>query len=159
MRPPVAALMTLIPAAATAMVAVVGFGRTERPVPVVWRPDDAGSRILTPEAVVRPPVAFKLTLMLPTETVRLVSLGETLSVLPDFVRPLPAVIEPAPENCVQTCEVVPTVIGAIVVWSQPVEALTVPSSTHVKAATTSLASSSSSVRTKTEILSSREALH
>ena len=55
------------------------------------------------------------------------------SVLPDFVKPVPAVIWPEPENCVKVRSVVPTVISSLVVNVKPLSPFTVPSSTKKKA--------------------------
>jgi hypothetical protein len=56
----------------------------------------------------------------------------TLIVLPDWLRPSPAVNEPAPENCVHTIAVAPIVIVPFVETTNPLSALVEPSSTKAK---------------------------
>ena len=102
-----------------------------------------------PEAVKLSPLAtpifgvVRLALVLTTTasaTIAVViSSTLTLSVSPDFDKPSPAVIAPAPENCVNSIAVDPIVTGAFVVQTKPASALTVPSSTNVKAPGISLA--------------------
>ena len=57
----------------------------------------------------------------------------TSNVLPDLVNPSPAVIWPAPENCANVSDVVPTVILSLVVNTNPESEFTVPSSIKVNA--------------------------
>ena len=59
--------------------------------------------------------------------------SSTSIVFPDLVKPEPAVINPAPLNCVYSKLVVPTVIEPSVDKTHPVSPLIVPSSTNVKA--------------------------
>ena len=68
----------------------------------------------------------------------------TLRVLPLFVKAEPAVISPAPLNCVNDNEVVPKVIAPSVVNTNPASAFVVPSSTNTYAplATSAFASKS-----------------
>ena len=47
-------------------------------------------------------------------------------VVPDCASPVPAVIDPAPENCVQVIAVVPRVTVPLVVHTQPVRPLADP---------------------------------
>ena len=58
-----------------------------------------------------------------------ITVVSTDSVFADFVIPVPAVICPAPENCVNVREVVSSVIASFVVSTYPISALTVPSET------------------------------
>ena len=72
-------------------------------------------------------------------TMAVVSLSTlTNSSLPILLRPLPAMMEPAPENCWNVMGVVPTTTGALLVHTQPESALTVPCSTNVNAPGNSL---------------------
>ena len=65
-------------------------------------------------------------------TILLASAVTTSIWLPFFVKPAPAVIEPAPLNWLKKSPVVPTVMLPSVVRTQPLSALTDPSSTNVK---------------------------
>ena len=81
---------------------------------------------------------------------------EILNSVPFNVKPVPAVYEPAPENCTNTIGVVPIVTGAFVVQTQPVSANVVPCSTKVNAPGISplgepLSKSVVRVNTKTEL--------
>ena len=57
----------------------------------------------------------------------------TSIVLPVFVKPAPAEIWPAPENCSKVILVVPSVGVPFVVRTKPLSAFAVPSSTKVNA--------------------------
>ena len=69
----------------------------------------------------------------------------TLSVLPLFDMPVPAMICPAPENCVKVRSETPRVIEPVVVSTQPEEALRVPSVMKVNMPDVTSASVSASV--------------
>ena len=73
----------------------------------------------------------------------------TSSVFPVFVSAAPAVICPAPENCVNETAVVPTVIGSFVVQTKPLSARVVPSSTNVNAPDISVPESNDVERVRT----------
>ena len=69
----------------------------------------------------------------------------TERVLPSFCNPFPSSIWPAPENCWNVIEVVPTVTGLSDITTKPLFPLIVPSSINVNApAVTSVSVSKSS---------------
>ena len=86
-----------------------------------------------------------LTLIVSLLTSRLLSSTLTSIVLPVCERPAPAVILPAPVNCVNTNAVVPTVMLPSVVNANPLSAFTVPCSTKVNAPEVTSVLSSKSV--------------
>ena len=86
-----------------------------------------------------------LTLIMSLLISRLLPSTLTLIVLPVCERPEPAVILPAPVNCVNTNAVVPNVILPSVVNANPLSAFVVPSSTKVNAPEVTSVLSSKSV--------------
>lgn len=67
--------------------------------------------------------------------------------LADFVIPLPAIISPAPENCVKFKLLVPTIsLPGTEFSTHPLKALTVPVSINVKLPVTDEANAKSTVR-------------
>lgn len=72
------------------------------------------------------------------------------SVFPLLESPVPAVISPAPENCVKVMAVVPTVTDQVFVQTKPAPALTVPDSTKTNPPENSVEASISTERVSTK---------